>query len=79
MEPKYVLIFSTTFVDNTFNFKKNEERNYPSFLTDFNKTSFTLQIFEKNSNLKFQEIFPVAAVVFHEDGRTNTMKLIVTF
>jgi hypothetical protein len=48
MKPKYVLIFSTTFVDNTFNFKKNEARNYPSFLTDFNETGFTLQIFEKN-------------------------------
>jgi len=40
---------------------------YLLFLSDFNAG----QIFEKYSNVRFNEILPVGAELFHTDGRTD--------
>jgi len=58
-------IFSTTFVCNIFNSKKNWVRydkklnglhvKYPLFFSDFNKTLFSRRFFGKFSNINFHE------------------------
>ena len=43
------------------------------------KPEFSRQIFEKYFDVKFYEIPPVGAELFHADGRTNVTKLRVAF
>ena len=44
------------------------------------KLEFSQHIFEKSSNIKFCEnLFSVAAELFHADGRIDMTKLIVVF
>jgi hypothetical protein len=43
------------------------------------KIEFSPQIFEKYSNIKLQKMRPEGVELFHEDGRTDTTKLIVDF
>jgi len=41
------------------------------------KLDFSLQIFEKSSNVKFHNIRPMGVELFHADRRTDTTKPIV--
>ena len=43
------------------------------------KLEYSRQFFEKYSNIKFMEIRPVGAELFHSHGRTDKTKLIVAF
>ena len=43
---------------------------YPLFLSDFNETWISRQIFEKSKTSNFMKIRPVRAELFHMDGRT---------
>ena len=43
------------------------------------KFEFSRQVFEKVSNIKFHQIHPVGAELFHADRRTDMTKLIVAF
>ena len=43
------------------------------------KIVFSLQSFQKTSNINFMKIRPVGAEFFHADGRTDMTKLIVAF
>ena len=43
------------------------------------KLEFCRQIFENNSNIKFHQILPVGAELFHADRRAYKIKLIVAF
>jgi hypothetical protein len=40
---------------------------------------FTRQIFTKYLNIKFHQIHPIGAELFHADGQTDARKLIVAF
>jgi len=51
---------------------------YPLFLSAFNKTRFSRQIFEQVSNHKFHENQPSESS-FVPRGRTDMMKLIAAF
>jgi hypothetical protein len=53
----------------------------PLFLSDFNESwIFFLERFSKNPQISnFMKIRPVAAQLFHADGRTDMTKLIVAF
>ena len=44
---------------------------YPILFSDFVKREFPLQIFKRFSSKKFYVICPVAADLFHADGRTD--------
>ena len=48
-------------------------------LSDFNKIWIFLYIFQKSSNIKFQELNPVGAELFLAEGRRDMKKLIVAF
>jgi hypothetical protein len=57
---------------------------YPLFLSDFNETEFSRQIFEKKIQMpNFMKICPMGAKLFHVDGwtdrQTDMTKLIVWF
>jgi len=43
------------------------------------KIEFSRQIAEKQSNNKFHYLLPGGDELFHENGRTDTTKLIVAF
>jgi len=43
------------------------------------KFEFCRQIFEKDTNIKFHETYPVGAELFHADGSTGMTKQIVAF
>jgi hypothetical protein len=50
--------------------------NYQIFLSDF---EFSRQFSKITQLSNFMKIRPVGAKLFHEDGRTDMMKLIVAF
>jgi hypothetical protein len=80
-----VLIFST-FISNISHYKKKWERydrnvhwssrKYSLFLSDFDETEFSRQIFEKSSNIKFHENLSSGSRVV-PCGQTEMTKLIV--
>ena len=86
-----VLIFSTTFVSNISHCKKNwaryDKKKYiglhvkqPLFLSDFNETwIFSTDFWRNTKKSYFVETHPVGAELFHADGQTDKMKLIVAF
>jgi hypothetical protein len=85
-----VLISSTTFTWNVSHFKKNSARCYHKCTYIFTwstrycrqiliRREFSRQIFEKYWSINFMDICPVAAELFHADGRTDMTKLTVAF
>jgi hypothetical protein len=47
---------------------------YPLFLTDFNQTWFSRQIFENLQTPNLMKIRPAVAELYHEDRRTDRHK-----
>jgi len=77
-----IVIFSTTCVKNTSHSLEEFSEvlswmcislnvKYPLFLSHFNGTWIFFTEFRKSSNIKFYEICPVGAKLFHADGRTD--------
>ena len=55
---------------------------HPFFLSDFNKTSVSQQIFEERSNIKFYQNLSSGSRIFPcelMDGQTDMAKLILAF
>ena len=53
---------------------------YPLLLSDFNETWIFSADFQENAELpNFFKIRPVGAELFHADGQTGRMKLIIIF
>jgi len=94
---KFVFWFSLHILSETFLVLRKPERNvikilywfdvtYPLFLSDFNETEFSRQIFEKYSSIKFHEnpfsgsrVFPSGRRDGQIDRKTDTRKAIVVF
>jgi len=83
-----VLSFTTFFVKNTSHSKKNSAKilsqmcigfhtKYLLFLFDFNETWIFLTDFQKVFKYNVTKICSVEAELFHADGQTYMMKLIV--